>query len=197
MKLKIFKFKEVSSTNDVAMNLIKKGKKACGCIYSITQRKGRGTHGKKWISNKGNLFLSIFFPLKKKYPPFNEFSIINLIIISDVIAYFCKNEKITFKWPNDIFVNQKKICGILQEIITERSKKFLIIGIGLNVVSNPNINEGYQATNILKESKKKPSVKKIIELIKLSYEKFFLNIDTYNYKNFKNKIDLMGKYRMI
>ena len=66
------------------------------------------TKGKKWISEVGNLFGSFFFPLEKKYPPFNEFSIINPVIIYDVIENFCKKENISFKWPNDVFVNGKR-----------------------------------------------------------------------------------------
>ena len=137
------------------------------------------------------MFGSIFFPLKKNYPPFNEFSIINSVIISSVIEHFCEKKKISFKWPNDVFVNGKKICGILQELITLNSKKFLIIGIGVNVISNPNINNKYQATNILLETRKKPSIKKIINLIILSYEKFFFNLNSYNYKDFKKKAEMM------
>ena len=88
MKFEIFKFKKVTSTNDEAINLIKNKKKEVGCIFSKTQTKGKGTKGKKWISEVGNLFGSFFFPLEKKYPPFNEFSIINPIIVSDVIRKF-------------------------------------------------------------------------------------------------------------
>ena len=191
MKIETFKFKSVTSTNDVAINLIKEKKKKIGCIYADIQTRGRGTRGRKWVSAHGNLFGSIFFPLKKNYPPFNEFSIINPVIISSVIEHFCEKKKISFKWPNDVFVNGKKICGILQELITLNSKKFLIIGIGVNVISNPNINNKYQATNILLETRRKPSIKKIINLIILSYEKFFFNLNSYNYKDFKKKAEMM------
>jgi len=63
MKFKIFKFESVTSTNDVAINLIKKEQKEFGCVYAGIQTKGRGTHGRGWISDKGNLFGSIFFRL--------------------------------------------------------------------------------------------------------------------------------------
>ena len=89
MKLKIFKFDKVTSTNDVAIDLIKNKKKENGYIYADEQTEGRGTHGKKWISIKGNLFCTVFFHLKKKYPPFNEFSFINPLIISKAIKEFC------------------------------------------------------------------------------------------------------------
>ena len=191
MKFEIFKFESVTSTNDVAINLIKEKQKKFGCVYARIQTKGRGTRGRKWTSDEGNLFVSIFFPLKNNYPPFNEFSIINPIIISGVIKHFCEKKNINLKFPNDVFVNRKKICGILQELITVDSKKFLIIGIGINIVSNPKINNKYQATNILLETQKKPTIKDIMDLIIFSYEKFFIDLSSYNYGYFKKQAYLM------
>jgi len=192
MKFEIFKFESVTSTNDIAINLIKEEQKEFGCVHADIQTKGRGTHGREWISDKGNFFLSVFFPLKNNYPPFNEFSTINPIIISDVIKHFCKKENINLKFPNDVLVNGKKICGILQELIISNNKNFLIIGIGVNIVSSPNINNKYQATNILLQTKKIPKIKEIIDLIITSYEKFFVDLNSYNYVNFKKKADLMA-----
>ena len=192
MQFEILKFKSVTSTNDVAINLIKGKKKETGCIYAGTQTKGRGTQGKKWVSEMGNLFGSIFFPLKNNYPSFSEFSMINPVIISEVIKKFCRKKKISFKWPNDVFVDGRKICGILQELITSNDKKFLIIGIGINIVSNPNINTNYEATNIFLETKKKPTTEEIVNLLITSYENFFRELDTYNFINFKTKAESMS-----
>ena len=102
MKFKVFKFKNVSSTNDVAINLIKKDNEEIGCVYSEKQKKGRGTQGKKWISEEGNLFATIFFQLRNNFPPFNEFSIINPVIVAGVIEHYCKKKNISLKWPNDV-----------------------------------------------------------------------------------------------
>ena len=189
MKFKIFNYKSVTSTNDMAIILIKEKKKEIGCVYAQKQTKGRGRYGREWISAEGNLFGSIFFQLKKNYPSFSEFSTINPVIISDIIKRYCENENITFKWPNDILVNGRKICGILQELVTLSSKRFLIIGIGINTVSSPNINYEHKTTNIYLETKKKPSTKDMINLIILSYEKFFLNLKSYSYLNFKRKLN--------
>jgi len=192
MKFEIFKFENVTSTNDIAIDLIQKGKKEIGCVYADTQTKGRGTHGKEWISNKGNLFGSIFFPLKNNYPSFNEFSTINPLIVSYVIKHFCKKKNINLKFPNDILVNGKKICGILQELIVSNSKEFLIIGIGVNIISNPEIKDKYQATNILLETQKEPKIREIIDIIVSSYEEFFINLNSYNYEHIKKKTNLMA-----
>ena len=192
MRLKKFIFKSVTSTNDVAIRLIRKKSKNLGVIYSKKQTKGRGTHGKKWISKSGNLFISIFFEIKKNYPPFHEFSIINPVIISNTIKKFCKNEKLTFKYPNDIFLNKKKICGILQEVIKKGNKNFLIVGIGINLVSNPKISGIPHSTDIFSETKRKPNITKMIDLIVKSYESFFYNLNMYNFTKFKKKAELMS-----
>ena len=186
MRFKIYNYKVIKSTNDIAMKLIKKNKNS-GCVLAKNQTKGRGTRGKKWISKEGNLFTSIFFHLKKKYPPFNEFSIVNSLIVSKVIKNYCKKSSVSLKFPNDILVNKKKICGILQEIITLRKKKFLIIGIGLNILSNPKFNDKYKATNIFKESKKKPTNIEVVKKIVISYENFFKDLKNYSFKEFKKR----------
>ena len=56
----------------------------------------------------------------------------------------------------------------MQELITLNDKKFLIIGIGINILTNPNVNTEYQTTNILLEAKKKPQIMEIINLIHIS-----------------------------
>ena len=61
MKIKIKKFKNVKSTNDVAIRIIKQKKYSPTLITSENQSKGKGTMGKIWVSQKGNLFISIFF----------------------------------------------------------------------------------------------------------------------------------------
>ena len=191
MKIKIIKYKTVTSTNDVAINLIKNKNKEMGFVYADKQTNGKGTYGKKWVSQKGNLFGSIFFPLKKNYPPFNEFFIINSIILSNVIKHFCKKTIVNLKFPNDIYINEKKACGILQEIITFNKKKFLIIGIGLNTVINPYIGKKYRTTSIFRETNKKPNIKKIIKLIVFSYIKFLTNIRSYEYDKIKKTANIM------
>ena len=65
MKLKKFNFKIVNSTNDIAIRLIKKTNNKFGIIIADKQKKGRGQRGNKWISYKGNLFVSIFFSLEQ------------------------------------------------------------------------------------------------------------------------------------
>ena len=66
MKLKNFVFKNVNSTNDLAIKIIKNTKNTSGIVIADNQKKGRGRYGKRWISFKGNIFVSIFFNFEKK-----------------------------------------------------------------------------------------------------------------------------------
>ena len=65
MKLKQFNFKKVKSTNQTAIRLIKSSKNEFGLIVSGAQSKGKGQYGRKWISYKGNIFMSFFYKLEK------------------------------------------------------------------------------------------------------------------------------------
>ena len=61
-----------------------------------------------------------------------------------------------------------------------------------NIVSNPKIEKSYEATNLLFETKNNPTIKEILNLIVSEYENFFVNIDSYDYKYFKNKAETIA-----
>ncbi len=167
MRLKKYLYKKVESTNNVAIRLIKKGSEQ-GIILTDQQTKGKGQGKNRWISIKGNLFLSIFFEISKKI---SLTTIINsnLKIIKKVFNKKI-NSLIQIKKPNDILINNKKVCGILQEIIFRKDRKYLIVGIGINVSSSPRINN-YSTTFLNNYSNKKLNRLKLFKEIKLLYEK--------------------------
>ena len=79
-------------------------------------------------------------------------------------------KKISYKKPNDLLIDKKKISGILQEIILLKDKKFLITGIGINITKNPNI-RNYPATNLQEVAKKSISKFKVENKLKQIFEK--------------------------
>ena len=166
MKLKKFIFKKIKSTNDTAIRLIKKGEES-GIISADTQIKGKGQRGKKWISKKGNLFMTIFFKISNKIL-LKKLTSINLFILKKIIKDQIKI-KTEVKLPNDILIYKKKVCGILQEIIFKNNVKYLIVGVGINIISSPNI-KNYPTTYLNKYSKKKINKIKLINEIKLIFE---------------------------
>ena len=170
MKLRQFNFIKVKSTNLTAIRLIKSTKNEFGLIISKAQSKGKGQYGRKWISYKGNIFLSFFYKLENIDLSLNSLTRINCFLVKDVISKYYK-KKINFKSPNDLLINKKKICGILQEKIDNSKKQYLIVGIGFNLIKSPNI-PNYPTTNLLEITNQKVNKKKFVKELKITFEKF-------------------------
>ena len=168
MKFKIFKFNKVNSSNNTAIRIIKNTNHKFGMIVSDTQSNGRGQYGKKWVSYKGNLFVSFFLNIENLNIKLKQITKINCLLIKKLLSIYYK-KKIVFKKPNDLLINKKKICGILQEKISKLNKKYLIVGIGINLVKNPNL-KNYPTTNLSELINKKISKNKIEKQIKKIFE---------------------------
>jgi len=169
MKIKKFEYKIVNSTNNTALRLIKRTNCQFGMVTAISQKLGKGQYGKKWISYKGNLFASFFFKIQNQNLNFKKITQLNCELIRKLLSSFYK-KKITIKPPNDLLINGKKICGILQESIIKDEKQYLIIGVGINLIKSPYIN-GYPTTNLFELIKKKIDKNKFQNKLKSIFEK--------------------------
>ncbi len=168
MKFKVFRFKKVKSTNNTALRLIKRSRFNYGMIISELQSNGKGQYGRKWISLNGNLFVSFFYNLKNIRFSLKQLTKINCLLVKRLISKYY-NKKIVYKKPNDLMINKKKICGILQETVNKFDNKYLIVGIGINLIKNPILNR-YSTiclNNLIKENVSKNKIenelKKIFE----------------------------------
>ena len=169
MKFKKFKFKRVKSTNYTAMRIIRNTNYNLGMVVTETQVNGRGQYGRKWISSKGNLFISFFNEINKTNISINTITNINCLLVKKLLSSFT-SKKILFKKPNDLLIDKKKISGILQEVIFVRDKKFLITGIGINIIKNPYI-RNYPATNLQEITKKSITKLRVENKLKQLFEK--------------------------
>ena len=168
MKFKVFRFNKVKSTNNTAIKIIKTSDIDYGMIVSENQSNGKGQYGKKWISYKGNLFVSFFFNLENFNINLNKFTKLNCLLVKKLLTSYYRN-KIIFKKPNDLLINKKKICGILQETIIKFNKKYLIVGIGINLIKSPFI-KNYPTTNLYELLDKKVSKRQIVNELKKIFE---------------------------
>ena len=171
MKIKKFNFKKVNSTNNTAIKIIKSTKLDYGMITSESQTNGKGQYGRKWISYKGNLFVSFFYNIENFNLSVKKLTKINCLLVKKLISkYYKKN--IIFKKPNDLLVKNKKISGILQETIIIDNKKYFIVGIGINIMKSPNI-KNYPTTNLFESTGKKINLKLLINQLRSIFEKNF------------------------
>ena len=170
MKLKRFNFKNVNNTNDIAIKIIKNTKNKSGIIITEKQKKGRGQYGKKWLSYKGNLFVSIFFNIDKINLTLEQMTKVNCLLVKKLLSFYYK-KNISIKKPNDLLIKKKKICGILQEKLMNSNQTFIVIGIGINLIKSPYI-RNYPTTNLFELTDIKYDKNKIITRLQKIYEKF-------------------------
>ena len=181
MKLKKFNFKTVNSTNDLAIQIIKKTNNKSGIIIAEKQKKGRGQYGKKWTSFKGNLFVSIFFKINKVQLSLKDLTKVNCLLVKKLLSKFY-NGKITIKKPNDLLINRMKISGILQEILTKSGEKFIVVGVGINLTKSPTI-KNYLTTNLFDLTGIKITPNYAALRLKKIYETFIPMFPKINIKN--------------
>lgn len=125
----VLRYEVVTSTNDIARELAAEGAAEGSVVVAADQTKGRGSRGRVWISPAGaNLMLSVI--LRPEIPPerFGELAFVGALGVSSTLRESLELGA-RIKWPNDVRVGQKKICGM----IVEASKGAAILGIGLNV----------------------------------------------------------------
>ncbi|MEC8100132.1 MAG: biotin--[acetyl-CoA-carboxylase] ligase, partial [Pseudomonadota bacterium] len=128
------------------MNEIKKNKyNSYKEVVVLAQRQtqGRGRRNNTWISDKGNLFLSIRLKQRIKKNHHLLTYMFSIVLYDAVKKYIPKPIKQFIKWPNDIYVNKKKISGILIEFLSFGNNiNDIIVGIGVNINNNPkNLNK--------------------------------------------------------
>ncbi len=124
--------KITTSTNDDAIAYSAKADGTEFVISADQQTKGRGRRGRTWIGLQDNLFMS----LGVRFAPYQyaQAVFITSLALARSILYLSPTENVTIKWPNDVLVRRSKVSGILLE---KGENDYLIIGVGVNIVSSP------------------------------------------------------------
>lgn len=110
------------------------------------QTQGRGRNDRIWQSDDNNLLFSLLIKDKRLFCQNKTISILSAYSVLQVLKEYGIND-VSIKWPNDVYVGDKKICGILLQAISKKELDCLIIGIGINV-NQKTFNEEYHATSI-------------------------------------------------
>ncbi|WP_029324102.1 biotin--[acetyl-CoA-carboxylase] ligase, partial [Butyrivibrio sp. AE3004] len=128
-------FDIIDSTNNVAKAAGDEGRQSGFLAVADRQDAGRGSRGRKWISPSGyNIFMSLMIRPKIPMDKAAGLTLIMALSIAEAIDEVA-GVKTNIKWPNDIVLNKRKICGILTELHMEPDQKdyFVVIGAGINV----------------------------------------------------------------
>lgn len=187
-------FESIDSTNTKAKELALKNVCEGTVVISEEQTMGRGRLGRTWISPKyKGIFMSII--LRPEVDPLDVPKITQIGAAAVLLAFRALKIDVNIKWPNDIILNNKKLCGILTEMSGELNKiNYVVIGIGIN--ANIPIEEFPEdirdkATSVLRETNKNVVRKDLASSILNNFEEMYQ--DFVNSGDISRVIDICRK----
>lgn len=136
---KLISFDKIPSTQTYALDMVAQGTaRDRTVILAEAQSAGRGRYRRTWVSHHGNLYVSFIFATDERDP---RLSYVVAVAVAETMIAFGINP--TIKWPNDILIDGAKVAGIL----IEYAGAFVIVGIGVNIKTNPTVAE-YKTTKL-------------------------------------------------
>lgn len=143
----------VGSTNDEAREHAKAGAPEGTLVWALRQTAGRGRRGRGWDSPEGNLYVSVILRPEATTgfaAQAAQASFVAAVAVADLVrGLLPPMARVQVKWPNDVLVNGRKVCGLLLEAEPETDGRvlWLVIGIGLNLQFAPTVAQ-YPATSL-------------------------------------------------
>lgn len=174
----IHEIDEVTSTNDKVLQMLENGDAAPFWIIAKRQTSGRGRRGKLWQSLSGNLMASGAYSFEKHIS--SVLSFVVAIALKRTFEKYISPQRISLKWPNDIYISGKKISGILIEQSEILGRNNLIIGLGVNIALSPKHidQETISLSEAIENDKKLPATKEFliefIAILQLCLDEYFL-----------------------
>lgn len=147
--MELLTYSEVASTQDTARQVALDGHLLPFAVVAETQLQGRGRRGKYWDSPRGGLWLTVALAV-----PSPETVRQAAIAAAHAVATVVLTETdlhTLVKWPNDLLVGRRKVCGILAETLVQADRTILLVGIGINVNNIAPPDQLPQATSLKTE----------------------------------------------
>jgi BirA family biotin operon repressor/biotin-[acetyl-CoA-carboxylase] ligase len=191
----VISYPSLPSTNDAAKREAKRGAREGTVIIAGEQTAGRGRIGRNWLSPPGSVAISIIL-----YPPLAY--IPSLIMVASLATANAIEQvtalKAQLKWPNDVLVNGKKVCGILVESDVKGNRvDYAVIGIGLNVNINPADFPGIApvATSLSHELGRQVSRRRLIQSLLSEAERLYLTLPEGDsvFKQWRERLVTLGQ----
>ena len=189
-------FKEVDSTNEVAKYLAKNGAEEGTIVISEIQNRGKGRRGKTWISPPGGVWMTII--LRPDIIPSSapQLTLVTGVAVAETLKKECKLD-VGIKWPNDILIGNKKVCGILTEVNASINKvNYVVVGIGIDMnvdvpLFPPELQRG--ATSLKNELDTEINGALLVQKFLLEFENYYNEFKEGNFPEILNKWRLLSK----
>jgi BirA family biotin operon repressor/biotin-[acetyl-CoA-carboxylase] ligase len=144
----------VGSTNDEAKRLAHEGAAEGTLLWALEQTAGRGRRGRVWVSPPGNLYASLILRPDCPASRAAQLGFVAALAIGGALGAICPAPGVSYKWPNDVLINGRKVAGILleSELIGHDRPSFVVVGVGVNLAAAPQDTE-FPATSLLQEGR--------------------------------------------
>ena len=136
-KLNITIFEELDSTNNYLKKLGSKGEKENQLVIALSQTGGRGRMGRSFYSPNGTgIYFSLLLHPELSAEKSLFLTVMAAVSVAETVMKYNPND-VKIKWVNDIYIDGKKVCGILTEGAINKDKKldYAVVGIGINVIA--------------------------------------------------------------
>lgn len=135
----LLSYDEVDSTNDEARRLAEGGASHGAFLWAKRQSAGRGRMGRRWVSEEGNLFVSVLLHPPVEAERLSELSFVSALAARDTLLPIVDETlALQLKWPNDVLLGERKVGGVLLESFrTENGTLWAVVGLGINIEHYP------------------------------------------------------------
>jgi len=177
-------YSECASTNAIAADYARSNSVSPVWIIAGKQTGGKGRKGRTWVSDEGNLYASLLFSPAIAPSDLNALPFIIALAVRDtLIELGAAPMDVQCKWPNDILVKGRKICGILIESSARSASAldYVIVGIGINLMHSP-ADAQFKATSLKDCLGNRVSVQTALQILAASVKR---RLDIWNTQNFE------------
>lgn len=136
LEFQTLRFDSLPSTNLEAARRAREGAAEGLCIVAGEQTAGRGRLGRQWLSPRNTgLYCSTLLRPQFDQNSWPVITLMSAVVVQEALLAACGLQT-DIKWPNDILHDEKKLCGILAEIVETPTGRAVIVGIGINLTNN-------------------------------------------------------------
>lgn len=165
-------FDTADSTNTFLKEQADLGAEHLSIAVTKSQSAGRGRGDRVWVSPEGNVFWSILLRPDSSWPSLTSLPLVLALAVHRSLAQIVGSDSgLKIKWPNDILLDGKKVCGMLLETSVKQRRgeghpiSWCVVGIGINVNSHPEATMNYQATDLVTSGVENVTRDVVIEIL--------------------------------
>jgi BirA family biotin operon repressor/biotin-[acetyl-CoA-carboxylase] ligase len=174
LKFQTLRFDSLPSTNLEVARRAQEGAAEGLCIVAAEQTAGRGRLGREWLSPRGaGIYCSTLLRPQFEQKLWPLITLMSAVVVNEALLEACGLET-DIKWPNDILYEEKKLCGILAEIVETPGGRAVVVGIGINLTNDSfPIQLATVATSVAAATGRDPVLDQVLDRLQQSFARWY------------------------